>query len=202
MQPITHISGKTIPLARNDVDTDLIIPAQYLTSVSKDGYGKHLFIRLRQSDPTFVFNQAEFSDATILISQENFGCGSSREHAVWALQEAGIQAIIAVSFADIFFNNSAKNGLLLIQLPEENIMRMLDQAQNGDYCLTIDINEQTIFSNYQDNFTFDIDPFRKHCLTQGLDDLDYLRNCHKQINQHAMQHAAMRFLSPPTGEIV
>src|SRR5271170_2456530 len=116
MKKIMQISSKTIPLAMNDVDTDLIIPAQYLTSVSRAGYGKNLFIRLRQSDPDFIFNNPVFTGANILISGENFGCGSSREHAVWALQEAGIQVVIAVSFGDIFFANSGKNGLLLIQL--------------------------------------------------------------------------------------
>ena len=106
------IIGKTIPLAMNEVDTDLIIPAQYLTSIKKEGYGKNVFRRLKDSDPYFVFNQEKYQGANILVTKENFGCGSSREHAVWALKEAGIKAVIAISFADIFFNNAAKNGLV------------------------------------------------------------------------------------------
>jgi 3-isopropylmalate/(R)-2-methylmalate dehydratase small subunit len=174
MKKITRISGKTIPLAMNDVDTDLIIPAQYLTSITREGYGKNLFIRLRQGNPDFVFNQPQFAGANILITQENFGCGSSREHAVWSLQEAGIQAVIATSFADIFFGNSAKNGLLLITQPPEVINKFLDLAKSGNFILTIDVESQIITTNLGEALQFALDPFLQYCFIHGLDDMDYL----------------------------
>lgn len=184
MKKITQITGKAIPLTMNDVDTDLIIPAQYLTAVTREGYGENLFRRLRQKDPNFVFNQEKFTGANILITQGNFGCGSSREHAVWALQEAGIQAIVAISFADIFFSNSAKNGLLLIKLPESIINTMLNYANEGNYLLTIDIEKQQITSSKDESFDFDIDQFRKYCLVNGLDDMDYLLAHQKNIDNY------------------
>lgn len=194
MQKITHLSGKVIPLDMNDVDTDLIIPAQHLTNTSREGYGKNLFIRLRQSDPHFVFNQAQFADATVLVAGQNFGCGSSREHAVWALQEAGIHAVIAASFGDIFFNNSGKNGLLLIQVPLPTIQTLLTQAAEGDCIAQIDISQQKItFSTGRESLHFEIDPFRKHCLLHGLDDLDYLLSHQTQIAQFETKHAPHQF---------
>ncbi|MFI4955255.1 MAG: 3-isopropylmalate dehydratase small subunit, partial [Gammaproteobacteria bacterium] len=164
MKKIHQISGQPIPLEMNDVDTDLIIPAQFLTAVTKAGYGENLFRRLRESDPDFVFNQDKFKGANILITQNNFGCGSSREHAVWALQEAGIQAVIAVSFADIFFSNSAKNGLVLITLPIETINHMIENSKQDGYQLTIDIDKLKITSTKQEQYKFSFDPFRQHCL--------------------------------------
>ncbi len=199
MQKITHISGKTIPLATSDVDTDLIIPAQYLTSVSKKGYGENLFRRLKEADSDFVFNQPRFADATILISKENFGCGSSREHAVWALTEAGIQAVIAISFGDIFYNNSAKNGLFLIQLPEKVIAKMLDSASRSNYVLKINIEEQSIASSENKLFNFEVESFRKYCFLNGMDDLDYLLNHSKQIDAYQKKARATRFI-PSIGE--
>ncbi len=184
MHKITNISGKAIPLAMDNVDTDLIIPAQYLTAVTREGYGKNLFIRLRQSNPDFVFNQSRFDGANILISQENFGCGSSREHAVWALREAGIQAIVAHSFADIFRGNSAKNGLILIALPKAAITDMINHAANANYQLQIDIEQQTVTTNHNEKFTFDMDPFSKYCFINGLDDLDYLLNNKQKIDEY------------------
>jgi 3-isopropylmalate/(R)-2-methylmalate dehydratase small subunit len=181
MKKITKISGKTIPLTMSDVDTDLIIPAQYLTAVTKKGYGENVFRRLRDKSPDFVFNQDRFAGANILISQINFGCGSSREHAVWALQEAGIEAVIAMSFADIFYNNSAKNGLLLIQLSASVITQMLQDANSGEYQLMIDVEQQRIQSNRADIFHFEMDAFCRYCFVQGMDDLDYLINHKKQI---------------------
>jgi 3-isopropylmalate/(R)-2-methylmalate dehydratase small subunit len=187
MQKIIQITGKAIPLAMDDVDTDLIIPAQYLTAVTKDGYGKNLFRRLREADPNFVFNQQKFKGANILLTKANFGCGSSREHAVWALQEAGIQAVIASSFADIFFSNSAKNGLILIKFPEIIINQMLKLADLGDYCLTIDIEKQQITSSNAEYFEFEMDLFNKYCFLNGLDDLDYLLNQQKKIEDYKVK---------------
>lgn len=184
MKKTHQISGTTIPLEMNDVDTDLIIPAQFLTAVTKAGYGENLFVRLRQTNPDFVFNQEKFKGANILITQNNFGCGSSREHAVWALQEAGIQAIIANSFADIFFSNSAKNGLVLITQPPETITKMLDNSKQGDYQLMISLDTLKITSSKQENFSFTFDPFRQHCLINGLDDLDYLLSHMQKIEKY------------------
>lgn len=174
MKPITNITGKTIPLAKNDVDTDLIIPAQYLTSVSRKGYGENLFRRLRDSDPDFIFNQEKFSEAKILIAGDNFGCGSSREHAVWALREAGIDAVVAESFADIFKNNSAKNGLVLVELPADVIQQLLKAAESGDYELDINIDTQIIKEQQGQQWTFELDSFHRYCFMQGLEELDYL----------------------------
>lgn len=182
MQKITNISGLTMPLAKNDVDTDLIIPAQYLTQVSKQGYGEHCFERLRESDADFVMNQPQFSTATILISGENFGCGSSREHAVWALQQTGIQAIIAHSFADIFANNSSKNGLLLIEQPNDVIQTMLKHANAANYHVTIDVEHLMIKTDCHEQWQFSMDPFQQYCFVNGLDDLDYLLAHREQIN--------------------
>lgn len=181
MKNITEIQGKTIPLAMNDVDTDLIIPAQYLTSVSEHGYGENLFRRLKDNDADFVFNQEKYQGANILLAGNNFGCGSSREHAVWALRQAGVDAVIAPSFADIFTNNSGKNGLLLICLPEKTVDEMMIKSEAGDYDLTIDLNLQEITTSEQDKLQFELDPFVKHCFMQGLDELDYLLSYQAQI---------------------
>jgi 3-isopropylmalate/(R)-2-methylmalate dehydratase small subunit len=186
MKKINEISGHTIPLAMDDVDTDLIIPAQYLTAVTRAGYGKNLFKRLRDANPNFVFNDKKYSDANILITKSNFGCGSSREHAVWALQEAGIQAIIAISFSDIFYSNSAKNGLVLIALSEEIINKMLISSHKGVYRLTVSLENQTVFPDHDEIHAFQIDPFRKHCLVNGLDDLDYLLSHRQLIEEHKL----------------
>lgn len=188
MKATTCIQGKTIPLAMNDVDTDLIIPAEFLTSISKTGFGEHLFQRLRQTNADFPFNKNEFDGANILITQDNFGCGSSREHAVWALQEAGIQAIIAESFADIFASNSAKNGLLLITQPKEIVSQLLQAATSGTAELRIDIEQLTLTTPSQERFHFTMDPFRRHCLMHGLDDLDYLLSQKEQIAAYRQHH--------------
>lgn len=182
MEKITHISGKTIPLAMNDVDTDLIIPAQYLTSTSMTGYGENVFRRLRDSDPNFVFNQEKFKGANILITQDNFGCGSSREHAVWALVNAGIHAVIAESFADIFFNNAAKNGLVLIKQPAQVIHELINLAKTGEFFLEINIEDQ-IINSVDKQYTFEIDPFHQYCLVNGLDHLDYILAHQAQVQQ-------------------
>src|SRR5262249_21239417 len=145
-------------------------------------YGEKLFSRLREADPNFVFNSKKYQGATILISKANFGCGSSREHAVWALQEAGIKAVLAISFGDIFYSNAAKNGLLLIKLDEILINNMLLKAVAADYSLTIDIQNQ-IISDQDQQLAFEIDAYKKYCFMNGFDDLDYLLNY-----KHAIQN--------------
>ncbi len=176
MQKIVKFKSRVIPLPMKDVDTDLIIPAQFLTSISRDGYGQNVFRSLRDSKPDFPFNQEQYTGAQVLVADSNFGCGSSREHAVWALYDAGIRAILGKSFADIFFNNSLKNGLLPITLPEPLIDDILLRAAEGDYQVTVDLAAQTVQLPEGTSASFSFDPFRKHCLLNGLDDVDYIRS--------------------------
>jgi len=184
MDKISRISGLAVPLNRRDVDTDIIIPAQYLTQVGKSGYAEALFRRLRDSDPDFVFNQARYQKASILIAGDNFGCGSSREHAVWALLESGINVVISSSFSDIFYSNAAKNNLILIQQPEENLQTMLDNAAANEYIVTIDIANQQIITSLDEIFSFALEPFRKHCLLNGLDLMEYILSHEDKITAY------------------
>lgn len=175
MSPFKTLTSKAIPLAMKNVDTDMIIPAQYLTQISREGYGEFLFKRLRESDPDFVLNQKKYFDANILLSQSNFGCGSSREHAVWALQQAGIKVIIAESYSDIFFNNAAKNGLLLITLPSETIDLFFHLSEKAALIISVNLQEQTLQIENK-IVSFNYDSFAKMCLLNGYDELDYLLN--------------------------
>ena len=171
MEKFTAETGKVVPLYRTNVDTDQIIPAVHLKRIERTGWGQFLFERWR-SDPNFPLNRVEYADGTILVAGDNFGCGSSREHAPWALQQYGFKAIIAPSFGDIFFNNSAKNGLLLIRLPEEQCKTLADWASGEPgVALSIDLENQTISDGHGLEYTFEIEPFRKHCLLNGLDDI-------------------------------
>lgn len=175
MKQFQRVHSRTIPLLLNDIDTDQIIPAQYLTSISSEGFGKNLFRRLRDENPEFPFNQEHYQGAEILIVGDNFGCGSSREHAVWALKDAGIKVVIGKSFADIFSSNSAKNGLLLLTLPPEIVDTLLDST------LSVNLEEQTVTVEGGAVHRFDYDPFRKHCLLNGLDDIDYILSHESEI---------------------
>jgi len=172
MKQLTSIKGTAIPMNINNIDTDIIIPAQYLTSTSQTGYGQYAFARLK-SQADFVLNQNKYNQAPILKTGANFGCGSSREHAVWAIQELGIKAIIAPSFADIFSNNANKNGLLLIQQDTKIVENLFQKAQIEQLEVEIDIQQQVIKTNELVS-KFKIDAFFKHCLINGLDELDYL----------------------------
>ncbi len=186
MEAFTTHSGIVAPLDRPNVDTDAIIPKQYLKSIKRTGFGPTLFDdwrymesgepgqdhSQRQENPDFILNQSPYDTATILLGRENFGCGSSREHAVWALTDFGFRAVIAPSFADIFFNNSFKNGLLPIVLKEKYIDILFEKvAVNSGYQLTIDLQNQRISGDDFDAMNFDVDVFRKHCLLNGLDDI-------------------------------
>ena len=172
MDPFTTHTGKVVPLDRANVDTDQIIPAVHLKRIERTGWGQWLFERWRQQDPNFVLNRPEYADGTILVTGESFGVGSSREHAPWALGEYGFRAIIAPSFGDIFYNNSFKNGLLLIRLPEETVRKVIALATGEPgYTLTVDLENQTISDGRDVRASFEIDPFRKHCLLNGLDDI-------------------------------
>ncbi len=181
MERFAQITSRAIPLPLKDVDTDMIIPAQFLTSISREGFGQNLFRRLRDADPNFAFNQRRFAGASILVAGSNFGCGSSREHAVWALAGAGIKVVIAKSFADIFYSNCAKNGLLLVVLPEPVIDRLLKEADQADLELTVSLENQKVTLPNGELFEFDYDPFRKHCLLNGLDDIDYILSMKEEI---------------------
>ena len=171
MEKFTVHTGIVVPLDRVNVDTDQIIPAVHLKRIERTGWGRFLFERWR-SDPNFVLNRPEYADGDILVAGESFGIGSSREHAPWALQQHGFKAVIAPSFGDIFFNNSFKNGLLLIRLPEEQVRTIMDWATGEPgYSLTIDLENQTIDDGHGMKLSFEVDPFRKHCLLNGLDDI-------------------------------
>lgn len=183
MEPFTTVSSVAAPLPIKDVDTDMIIPAQFLTSTSREGFGKNLFLRLRSNDPSFFMNQARYDAAEILISEPNFGCGSSREHAVWALRDGGIKVVIAPSFADIFESNSAKNGLLLVRLDVATTTSLLKESAESELRLTVDLERQVVGAADGREWEFPYDSFSKHCLTRGLDDMDYLRSRASRIQE-------------------
>ena len=177
MENFTTLTGVPAPLPMINVDTDMIIPKQFLKTIKRTGLGKNLFHEMRYDEngnenPEFVLNKAAYRRASILIAGDNFGCGSSREHAPWALLDFGIRCIVAPSFADIFYNNCFKNGILPIRLPQDDIDKLLDDASRGSNAtLTIDLENQTITGPDGGEITFDIDSFRKKCLLEGLDDI-------------------------------
>lgn len=197
MQPFTTLTSTALPLRTENVDTDQIIPARYLTAVTQEGMGDGLFSWWRYArdgspNPDFVLNQPQFRGSEILVAGRNFGIGSSREHAVWALTQYGFRAVISPAFADIFYNNSLKNGLLPIRLPEETVGRLLDVVEEVPHTtIFIDLPSQTVALSDLDGGTkgeaegplsFDIDPFRKQCLLRGLDDLGYLLDKEEKIS--------------------
>ena len=177
MDPITVIAGGVTDLDRSDVDTDQIIPKQFLKRIERTGYGDFLFFDWRRTasgdpDPAFVLNDPRYQGAQILIAQKNFACGSSREHAAWALSDFGFRAVIAPTFADIFFSNAGKNGIVLVRLSEAQVAELLSNAKTIEgYELTVSLEEQTVTDIYGFRATFEIDPFRKFCLLEGLDDI-------------------------------
>ena len=168
MQPFTTLTGTAIPFGAENVDTDVIIPARFLKTITRTGLGRSAFSVIRQ-DPDNIFDSERNSGAPILIAGDNFGCGSSREHAPWALADMGIRVVIAPSFADIFSGNAFKNGMLLVVLPQEQIDRLLAVAATDP--VTVDLENQVVTTGFQDRFSFPIDPFRKHCLVNGLDEI-------------------------------
>ena len=188
MQQFNKLTSTLIPLDLDNVDTDMIIPAHHLKSISKSGYGRSLFSELRTIYPDFILNQEAYKQGKILISKANFGCGSSREHAVWSLTQYGIQVVICSSFSDIFFNNAAKNGLLLIKMPENLINNwIISSIKDANLEMTIDLPTQQItFLGQTHNFNYD--PYSKYCLINGHDDLDYLLSCTKEIENYEKKH--------------
>lgn len=186
MKPYTVEQGLVAPLDRANVDTDLIIPKQFLKSIKRTGFGANLFDELRYLDEgflgqdnskrplntEFVLNKPRYQGASVLLARQNFGCGSSREHAPWALEEYGFRTVIAPSFADIFFNNCFKNGMLPVILSEEIVDQLFTECeQNEGYQLTVDLPNQVVKTPTGQSFPFEIDAFRKHCLINGLDDI-------------------------------
>jgi 3-isopropylmalate/(R)-2-methylmalate dehydratase small subunit len=172
MVKFTVVNGLVAPLDRANVDTDQIIPKRYLASIKRTGYEDGLFADWRK-DPQFILNKPQYKDATILLSRKNFGCGSSREHAPWALRDYGFRAVIAPSYADIFFTNSFKNGFLPVILREDEVDRLFhDAAAFPGFRLVIDLEQQTVATtDGSKSFRFEIDPFRKYCLLNGLDEI-------------------------------
>lgn len=169
------VQSIVLPIDRSFVDTDQIIPAQFLQTVDSSGFGRHLFYNLRLQDPLFPTNLKQYRNAKILISKENFGCGSSREHAVWALKDFGICVVIATSFSDIFYNNALKNSVLAFTLPNELIHSLIEKASSSDglECL-VNLEEQEVSFSDGNTYSFSIDPFRKECLIKDIQDIDYL----------------------------
>jgi 3-isopropylmalate/(R)-2-methylmalate dehydratase small subunit len=206
MEPFKTITSLATPLDRVNVDTDQIIPKQFLKRIERSGYGEFLFFDWRRlqdgpnagsPDPSFVLNDAKYNDAKILIAGKNFGCGSSREHAAWALSDYGFRAVIAPTFADIFFSNAGKNGIVLIKLSEEQVALLLDRAASTpNYELTVSLEDQTVTDAQGFHATFEIDPFRKFCLTEGLDDIGLTLRHSAALDTFEQQHDNANWLKP------
>jgi len=201
MEKFTKLSAVAAPLPMANVDTDMIIPKQFLKTIKRTGLSKGLFYDMRfdeKGNPKldFVLDHPAYKNAAILIAGRNFGCGSSREHAPWALLDAGIRCIIAPSFADIFYNNCFKNGILPVALPQEQVDLLMDDAQRGaNAIVTVDLDKQEITGPDGGTIRFEIDPFRKHCLLNGLDDIGLtLQKAEKIDDYEARQRQAQPWL--------
>ncbi|MCW4151118.1 3-isopropylmalate dehydratase small subunit [Halomonas sp. 18H] len=207
MQPFHYLAGLVAPLDRANVDTDLIIPKQFLKSIKRTGFGVNLFDELRYLDegypgqdasqrplnPDFVLNQPRYQGASILLARKNFGCGSSREHAPWALEDFGFRVVIAPSFADIFYNNAFKNGILLVKLSEAEVDRLFEEvAANEGYRLEVDLEKQRVTTPFGELLEFEVDDFRKHCLLEGLDDIGITLKDEDAIHAFEKRHRAER----------
>lgn len=187
MNPVSTISGRAYPFGRKNVDTDVIIPARWLKTISRSGLGRGAFETVRREAGN-VFDDPTYAGAPILIAGDNFGCGSSREHAAWALGDLGISAVIAPSYSDIFSGNAFKNGILTVELPQPVIDRLMEVAET--HPIDIDLEHQVVTTPFQDRFTFEIDPFRKHCLMNGLDEVGMTMAMDASIATFETQRAA------------
>ncbi|MCE2841354.1 MAG: 3-isopropylmalate dehydratase small subunit [Novosphingobium sp.] len=197
MEPIKQVEGRAIPFGRKNVDTDVIVPSKWLKTITREGLGRGAFESLRQ-DPDNLFDSAEFKSSPILIAGDNFGCGSSREHAAWALLDLGITCVIAPSFSDIFSGNAFKNGILTVVLPQDQVDRLLEVAKTDP--IAIDLETQTVTTPFQDRFSFEIDPFRKHCLLNGLDEVGLTLARDAAISTYEQKHRAeLPWLAAGTG---
>lgn len=190
MQPLKQHRGIVCPLDRANVDTDAIIPKQFLKRIERAGFGQFLFYDWRftgdgQPDPSFILNQPQYKNASILLARKNFGCGSSREHAPWALKDYGFQVVIAPSFADIFYNNCFKNGMLPVTLSEEQVDQLFEKSlATGNVQVTVDLEKQEVRDDTGIRFTFDIDSYRRYCLLEGLDDIGITLQAEDKIAQY------------------
>jgi len=194
MEPFKTLTSIAAPLDRTNCDTDQIIPKQFLKRIERTGYGDFLFFDWRQTPegkplPEFVLNDPRYRDAKILIAGKNFGCGSSREHAAWALSDFGFRVVIAPTFADIFFSNAGKNGIVLVRLTESEVETLLRNAQTiPGYKLTVSLKEQTVTDDRGFKATFDVDPFRKYCLIEGLDDIGLTLRHAEELDKYEAEH--------------
>ncbi|MET0588535.1 MAG: 3-isopropylmalate dehydratase small subunit [Novosphingobium sp.] len=189
MEPIKHVAGRAIPFGRKNVDTDVVIPAHWLKTITREGLGRGAFEAVKK-EPGNVFTDPEYDRAPILIAGDNFGCGSSREHAAWALLDMGVTCVIAPSFSDIFSGNAFKNGILTVVLPQEAVDRLMEVAKTDP--IDVDLETQSVTTKFQDRFSFDIDPFRKHCLLEGLDEVGLTLSQDKAIGAFEKEAAADR----------
>ena len=197
MTPVTTVSGAAYPWGQKNVDTDVIIPAHWLKTTTRDGLGKGAFETVR-AEPGNVFDDPRWAGAPVLIAGDNFGCGSSREHAAWALADLGIRAVIAPSFSDIFSGNAVKNGIVPVVLPQDAIDRLMVVAQ--DQPVTVDLETMTVTTTYQDRFTFALDPFRRRCLMEGLDEIGLTLARNAQISSFESGVTATRpWMQPRSG---
>jgi 3-isopropylmalate/(R)-2-methylmalate dehydratase small subunit len=203
MKPFTVHRGRVAPLNRVNVDTDQIIPKQFLKRIEKTGFGQFLFYDWRfgadgKKNADFVLDEPRYEDASILVAGKNFGCGSSREHAVWALADFGFRAVISCSFADIFANNSTKNGFLAVRLSQDEVAQLMQRAQDIDnYQVTIDLEKSEVRDDVDFRAKFPIDDFIRHCLLNGLDDIGLTLQHEAEIAAYEARHPALRALQAP-----
>jgi 3-isopropylmalate/(R)-2-methylmalate dehydratase small subunit len=196
MQSFRTLTSGVTPLDRVNVDTDQIIPKQFLKRIERTGYGEFLFFDWRQS-PDFELNDPRYEGAQILVAGKNFGCGSSREHAAWALGDYGFRCVIAPSFADIFHSNAGKNGILLVTLPEEQVQMLQERAaKTGGYKLTVSLEDQTVTDERGFSAMFTIDPFRRYCLLEGLDDIGLSLRHAAELDEFEKKHDAAFWVAP------
>ena len=196
MEPFKQVEGRAYPFGRKNVDTDVIIPAEFLKTISREGLGEGAFKVVRAEDGN-VFDDPEYAGAPILIAGDNFGCGSSREHAAWALDDMGVRVVIAPSFSDIFSSNAFKNGILTVELPQDAVDRLMEVAVTDP--ITVDLDNQVVTTPFQDRFEFPIDPFRKSCLLAGLDEIGLTLESSNAISAYEQKLAADKpWLAPRT----
>ena len=194
MKPFKTIDGVVMPMDRTNVDTDAIIPKQFLKRIERSGFGQFLFYEFRYDEKdnpieTSLFNQSRYDGASVLIARANFGCGSSREHAPWALEDYGFRVILAPSFADIFYNNCFNNGILPVKLPNETMDKLFENTYNNErYSLNVDLEKQLISDGKDLSISFDLDPFHKHKLLQGLDDIGLTLLKEEKITDYEQKH--------------
>jgi 3-isopropylmalate/(R)-2-methylmalate dehydratase small subunit len=206
MVPFKKITALVAPLDRTNVDTDQIIPKQFLKRIERTGYGEFLFFDWRRTasgdpDPAFVLNEPRYRNAQILVAGKNFGCGSSREHAAWALSDFGFRCVIAPTFADIFFSNAGKNGIVLARLSEEQVTQLLHNAKTlPNYQLTVSLEDQTVTDSFGFSATFEVDPFRRFCLLEGLDDIGLTLRHEGELDKFETKHDEANWLRARANE--